>query len=166
MQHAEELAEAKKIKEIKSELQLVQEREALLPNRLDEYLTLTQAEEGRVLRDRNELEDEGKVKHKALAKIKDAVNVYSERLGLSITRTEKEDLAFVFTQIDEKLPHEEFAVHVHVSQARKYEVVESKPIVPSMDELVEKLNKDEDFSAFIRATRRAFKTVAAERNSV
>ena len=100
----------KRLKEVQAELQLVRERESLLPTRLDEYLTLTEAEEGRVLRDRNELEDEGKVKQQKLAKINEAVGAYGERLGLRISRTDGEDLAFVFTQIDERTPHEEFSV--------------------------------------------------------
>ena len=154
----------KRLKEVQAELQLVRERESLLPTRLDEYLTLTEAEEGRVLRDRNELEDEGKVKQQKLAKINEAVGAYGERLGLRISRTDGEDLAFVFTQIDERTPHEEFSVLVHVSRAREYEVVASSPEVPEMPALVEKLNADNDFSQFIRSTRRAFRGIAAARD--
>ena len=160
---AEELADAKRKKDVDAELQLVLEREALLPRRLEEYATLTTAEEARVLQDRNVLEAEGKTRRDKLRSLRESVAAYGERLGLTFSQTEDEKLTFVFTQIDERFPHEEFCVNVHVSDERKYEVTECSPEIADMESMLEKLNTDSDFSAFIRATRRAFRKIAAER---
>lgn len=115
------------------------------------------------MQDRNALEAEGRMRKDKLSTLRESVAAYGERLGLTFSQTEDEKLTFVFTQIDERRPHEEFCVNVHVSDERKYEVTECSPDIADMDSMLEKLNTNSDFSAFIRATRGAFRKIAAER---
>ena len=156
----EEQLESKKIKEIQVELQLAQERETLLPERINEYTALTNAEEERVFKERQNIAHEEKKTHGKIRSLNASVQMYSERLGLKFSQTNEDELAFVFTQVDEKFPHEEFSINVHVSDDKKYEVTKCVPQIAKIDDMVHKLNADNDFSSFIRNTRRQFKTIA------
>ena len=50
-----------------------------------------------------------------------------------------------------------FAFQVFVDGGDKYHVESCEPLVQGMDELLGTLNRDNDFSAFVRSMRRRFK---------
>ena len=68
-----------------------------------------------------------------------------------------ERLRLVFTNVDERDTSRAFSFEVFVDGADRYHVEQCEPSVPSMPQLLERLNTNNDFGAFVRAMRAGFK---------
>jgi len=68
-----------------------------------------------------------------------------------------ERLRLTFTNVDAANPMRTFAFQVFVDGGDKYHVESCEPPVAGMDELIDTLNTDNDFSAFVRQMRKRFK---------
>ena len=83
--------------------------------------------------------------------------LYERYLGLTFVRMGGERLRLVFTNVDERDTSRAFSFEVFVDGADRYHVEQCEPSVPSMPQLLERLNANNDFGAFVRAMRAGFK---------
>ena len=83
--------------------------------------------------------------------------LFYEQLGLSFKRVADNFLRLTFTQIDAAAPSREFTFVIHVGADSIYTVETCDPPVPQLRDLLKSLNGSNDFSAFVRGMRRAFK---------
>jgi len=96
-------------------------------------------------------------KEQKLSELDRGCALYRTRLGLAFERVGDERLRLTFTNIDPADPMRSFAFQVFVDGGDKYHVESCEPLVQGMDELLGTLNRDNDFSAFVRSMRRRFK---------
>ena len=83
--------------------------------------------------------------------------LYERYLGLTFVRMGGERLRLVFTNVDERDTSRAFSFEVFVDGADRYHVEQCEPSVPSMPQLLDRLNTNNDFGAFVRAMRAGFK---------
>jgi hypothetical protein len=86
--------------------------------------------------------------------------VFYKKLGLEFHRMGDDRLKLIFTMVDAASPEREFSFDVYVNGEDVYEVEQCEPAVPTLPELLAKVNADNDFSAFVRAMRQQFKALA------
>ena len=82
--------------------------------------------------------------------------LYERYLGLTFVRMGGERLRLVFTNVDERDTSRAFSFEVFVDGADRYHVEQCEPSVPSMPQLLDRLNTNNDFGAFVRAMRAGF----------
>eukprot|EP00798_Chlamydomonas_sp_ICE-L_P002989 gene2989-12997_t len=104
------------------------------------------------------VEDNGKKKR--LGALRKALALYSSRLGLTFKQG-NDELQLVFTQIIRSNPTQEFVINVQISAENTYNVTKSEPAIPKLPELVQRLNQDNNFSAFIKKARAEFVAMSA-----
>ena len=98
-----------------------------------------------------------KEKDQKLAELDKGRALYRSRLGLNFEQVGGERLRLTFTNVDAANPMRAFAFQVFVDGGDTYHVESCEPPVAGMDELVDALNKDNDFSLFVRQMRKRFK---------
>jgi len=76
--------------------------------------------------------------------------------GLTFDRAGDNKLKLTFTQIDPSNPGREFSFTLNVNDQNKYEVTDCDPEMSIVGKLVEKVNNDNDFGAFVKAMRKGF----------
>ena len=100
-------------------------------------------------------------KEQTLAELQKGINTYRNLLGLHFERVGEERLRLVFTHIDDKDPSRTFSFQVFVDPHDKYHVEDCTPTLPELPQLISQLNGSNDFSAFVRGARKAFKALVA-----
>jgi len=80
---------------------------------------------------------------------------YQRLLNMRIDPVQPDILQVRYTNVDASNHEREFTVLLDVSQ-NDYRVPSSKPLLPSLPSLVETLNRDRDFFAFLKHIRMAF----------
>ena len=150
-------AERNRVDELRAELERLTAQESRLPpeaERLNQQL-----EQTRSLVTRREVECSHIVKEKdqKLAELDKGRALYRSRLGLNFEQVGGERLRLTFTNVDAANPMRAFAFQVFVDGGDTYHVESCEPPVAGMDELVDALNKDNDFSLFVRQMRKRFK---------
>lgn len=93
----------------------------------------------------------GEQKKMAYTKI---LTLYSTFLGLCFKRTDN-DLWFTFKYINNEEPDDVYAFKLSVVD-NKFEVIACEPMVPTLDQLVAKLNETNDLSEFLIKIRKEF----------
>ena len=158
---SEHAAEATRI-----ELEMEQSREeAERARELAEGLPERLAREREALRnERSTLErEEGKVVGtSAMAKLdalREAREMYAERLGLWFEYGQGERLRLRFKYVDARAPEKEFVLAVRL-RGSAYEVVECEPAIEMIESLARECNRSNDFGKFVRDVRRAFVALA------
>jgi hypothetical protein len=75
------------------------------------------------------------------------------------TGADNNKLRLIFTQLDSSQPSKEFSFAVHIDEGDRYMVEECQPPLDAalVDGLVKQVNANNDFSAFVKGMRRAFK---------
>jgi small-conductance mechanosensitive channel len=106
---------------------------------------------------RIEYEDEKKLKSLHLSEATKAITLYRENLGLEFERVCEDKLRFIFTLIDPKDVAREFWFTVFIDAAKHFHIEECQPPLDGLTEVEAELNRDSDFTAFIRKMRRKFK---------
>jgi kinetochore protein Spc25 len=152
--------ERQKVDELRTELERLTAQESRLPpeqERLTQQLSqtrtlVTQREAG--------CAQSLTSKEQKLGELDKGCALYRSRLGLTFERVGDERLRLTFTNIDPSAPMRPFAFQVFVDGGDKYHVESCEPAVPGIDELIQTLNSDNDFSAFVRAMRKRFKALA------
>ncbi|KAJ3445058.1 kinetochore protein spc25-related [Anaeramoeba flamelloides] len=89
--------------------------------------------------------------------LQDTLDKYQTWLGLNFKRMNGNKLRIILTQIDPQDHSREFYFTVRIDRTSRYIVEECDPILPSLKELVNNLNKTNDFSLFVRKMRKKFK---------
>lgn len=98
-------------------------------------------------------------KEQKLAELDKGCTLYRTRLGLAFERVGEERLRLTFTSIDPADPLRAFSFQVFVDGGDKYHVESCSPPLASLASLVDTLNANNDFSAFVRNVRKGFKTL-------
>ncbi|EPX71194.1 kinetochore protein Spc25 [Schizosaccharomyces octosporus yFS286] len=80
---------------------------------------------------------------------------WQDYLGLRMEGVHEEVIRFVFTNIDEKNWDRPFSFQINLSHI-DYEVTHCRPLLPTLDNLVHKLNQSRDFYQFLRDIRKGF----------
>eukprot|EP00042_Codosiga_hollandica_P031224 m.187711 g.187711 ORF g.187711 m.187711 type:complete len:228 (-) comp53580_c0_seq1:99-782(-) len=101
--------------------------------------------------------DTQRTHQKSSAEVVKALGFFADRLALQFDRVGETGLRFRFTQIDADQPDREFVFAVTIDKQGLYHVHDVVPSVDGVSELIEQLNATNDFAAFVRAIRRAFK---------
>lgn len=101
---------------------------------------------------------------KQMCEIEDFLSRYREALGLDIVRAAPQTVKLIFTLLDQVQPTREFSVNLALaSQGEGYEAFECSPEVPSLPELLSKLNEDphspKALPTFFWSLREAFKAL-------
>ena len=152
--------ERQRVDELRAELEKLTAQESRLPpeqERLTQQLT-----QSRSLVSQREASCEASLgsKQQKLAELDKGCALYRKRLDLHFERVGDERLRLTFTNVDANDPMRAFAFQVFVDGGDKYHVESCEPAVGGMDELVEQLNRDNDFAKFVRAMRKRFKALA------
>lgn len=109
-----------------------------------------------------ELAQKEKLRDAMNKRIHELVSLYQEHLGLYVDPIDAELTAFTFINIDPDAWSRRFTFTVNVAR-NCYEVDRVEPAISGgVDELVTKLNASQDFFAFLRAMRRAFKATCSK----
>ncbi|XP_013088696.2 kinetochore protein Spc25-like isoform X2 [Biomphalaria glabrata] len=91
-----------------------------------------------------------------LKQLTEESNMFSQHLGLKMTKVKGGWLQFVFTLIDVNKPDSCYFFSLKVDSSKKYIVADCQPEIKDMDHLVEKLNSTNNLKAFVHAVRRRF----------
>ncbi|GIL50233.1 hypothetical protein Vafri_6461 [Volvox africanus] len=107
-----------------------------------------------------ELENEQKDRQQQLDNLRRQAARFTERFGLHFRSQTPGDFTVVMTHIDPKDHKKEFSVAVRMAPNDVYTVTKCDPHVPDLDELVNEVNRTNDFAAFVKAVRSRFVAVA------
>ncbi|KAK0058000.1 kinetochore protein Spc25 [Biomphalaria pfeifferi] len=129
--------------ELKKASNLAKEK---LLNNLEEELALLKTESLKTV-------SQNKVNLKQLT---EESSMFSQHLGLKMTKVKGGWLQFVFTLIDVNKPDSCYFFSLKVDSLKKYIVADCQPEIKDMDHLVEKLNSTNNLKAFVHAVRRRF----------
>lgn len=151
--------EREQLEGLQRELTIFRDQEAALPQQLGHLKQVLESEEARLAKKEKGLAEQAAVQRKKMAALHQAVQLYSERLGLTFTQPEdgKEELQLVFTHVDPRDPERQFMFAVRVQEDDTYEVTKCAPQVNNIDEYLVALNKSTNFCSFVRAMRREFR---------
>ena len=153
--------ERTKVDELRAELERLTAQETRLPpeaEKLNQQLVQTRA----VVTQREAgCQQTLASKEAKLAELERGRALYRARLGLNFEQVGNERLRLTFTNVDSANPMRPFAFQVFVDQGDKYHVESCEPPVAGMESLIEALNTNNDFSAFVRAMRRRFKALCS-----
>mmetsp|Transcript_91184 Transcript_91184/g.162376 ORF Transcript_91184/g.162376 Transcript_91184/m.162376 type:complete len:261 (-) Transcript_91184:153-935(-) len=99
-----------------------------------------------------------------MCEIEDFLSRYREALGLDIVRAAPQTVKLIFTLLDQVQPTREFSVNLTLAaQGEGYEAFECSPEVPSLPDLLSKLNEDphspKALPGFFCGLREAFKAM-------
>lgn len=151
--------ERNKVEELRAELDKLTSQESRLPPE-QERLTQQLAQARNLVVQREAACDATResMEHK-LAELDKGCTLYRQRLGLNFERVGDERLRLTFTNIDPNHPMRAFSFQVFVDSGDKYHVESCEPAVPEINDLLATLNKNNDFSAFVRSMRKHFKAL-------
>jgi hypothetical protein len=163
-----------KLRDAKNALLLAKERS----ERLNEEVQREKSEkkiseqERQLMRRKNLLQDNISALDKKLSQLNDMPataaktledltrqsELFTQRLGIRITKFAEGKLRISMRFIDPKDPEREFSFLVKISDdGDDYQVERVNPPVKNLEGMVEQLNETSDFSHFVRAIRRKFK---------
>ena len=81
---------------------------------------------------------------------------FKNRLGLDFQRIGQDQLKLNMTNIDRSDPDRVFFFAVHIDPNDHYHVIQCEPQLSNTEELVDELNRTNDFSKFVRRMRKSF----------
>ncbi|CAI9735928.1 Hypothetical predicted protein [Octopus vulgaris] len=96
---------------------------------------------------------------KKMKEYEKAKNYFIERLGLHFKKTSSDRIQMVFKSINHRKPNKLYIFSIKIDENSKYLVTECHPLVPNIEELVQKLNATNNLSNFILSMRKAFKSL-------
>eukprot|EP00037_Helgoeca_nana_P021163 m.212701 g.212701 ORF g.212701 m.212701 type:complete len:230 (+) comp25537_c0_seq1:48-737(+) len=89
-----------------------------------------------------------------------SIDLHKKWLGLEFSKREGERLQFIFTKISEQNPDRKYYFTLRVGDDNLYEVTDCAPRVAALSEMVDSLQKSNDFGAFVRRMRIEFKQMS------
>jgi len=85
------------------------------------------------------------------------VEYFSDRLGLVFKKIDEEHLQFVFKYINPKDWEQQFVFTVHITNSGEYRVTDCLPNIVGLPNMVEQLQRTNNFSKFVIGVRQKFK---------
>nr|XP_033808323.1 kinetochore protein Spc25 isoform X2 [Geotrypetes seraphini] len=94
-----------------------------------------------------------------LKELEKSAEVFKERLGLEIRKLHGEKVQFVFRYINPKAPQQPYTFILCINEGQ-YEVLSCDPALECISELLQNVQKTNNFSAFLANFRKAFTVLA------
>ncbi|EFJ44453.1 hypothetical protein VOLCADRAFT_121319, partial [Volvox carteri f. nagariensis] len=98
------------------------------------------------------MESVNKERQQQLDNLRQQSALFGERFGLHFRTRVPGEFTVVMTCIDARDPDKEFCVAVRMALGDVYTVTKCEPLVPDLDELVDQVNRTNDFGAFVKAS--------------
>ena len=149
--------ERDRVDELRAELERLTAQESKLPPEQQKLTQQLAQCRSLVVQREAGCEQTQAAKEQKLAELDKGCTLYRTRLGLVFERVGEERLRLTFTNIDPADPMRPFSFQVFVDGGDQYHVESCEPPLPALDELVDALNADNDFSAFVRSMRKRFR---------
>ena len=146
---------------LKKEVDLLKAQEDALPAESARLAKSLEAQRQAVLQRQLACQEALASKEGKLSELEKGCAAYRAMLGLEFERVGDERLRLVMTNIDARAPARAFAFTVFVDSTDNYHIEACEPTVDALGELQSQLNQTNDFSAFVRGLRRAFKALCA-----
>lgn len=145
------------IQTLESELAKVQAEQNSLPTLISEVKAMLSVEQQAAEAEAQEISIRELSQDKSLSGIKSTLVMYKERLGLYLQQNKDSgSLEIGFRHINKDDPDQQYKVTVRILEDNLFQVLSCEPKINSLEDLVDTLNADNDFAAFIRNIRRAF----------
>mmetsp|Transcript_12472 Transcript_12472/g.41069 ORF Transcript_12472/g.41069 Transcript_12472/m.41069 type:complete len:246 (+) Transcript_12472:3-740(+) len=129
----------------------------VLPEQVGQLQAAVASAQAAVDRKRGSLDAAEQESAEKLGALREALEVYEHRFGLSFEFPDDGVMRVTFVRVDAADPERAFTFAVRVSGEDDYELVECAPALAEAGELVEALNAGKDFSGAVQAFRKAFK---------
>lgn len=145
------------IQTLESELAKVQAEQNSLPTLISEVKAMLSVEQQAAEAEAQEISIRELSQDKSLSGIKSTLVMYKERLGLYLQQNKDSgSLEIGFRHINKDDPDQQYKVTVRILEDNLFQVLSCEPKINSLEDLVDTLNADNDFAAFIRNIRKAF----------
>ena len=149
---------------IDKEIDQLHEQSSDLPKRLHEIREREDQIRAEVQRLEAEVEASVDKNEQDNSDLTQGVIAFKNRLGLDFQRIGENQLRLNMTNIDRKNPDRVFSFAVHIDPNDMYQVISCEPPLANIEELVNQVNQTNDFSKFVRQTRKAFCALASTYN--
>ena len=145
------------IQTLESELAKVQAEQNSLPTLISEVKAMLSVEQQAAEAEAQEISIRELSQDKSLSGIKSTLVMYKERLGLYLQQNKDSgSLEIGFRHINKDDPDQQYKVTVRILEDNLFQVLSCEPKINLLEDLVDTLNADNDFAAFIRNIRKAF----------
>lgn len=93
--------------------------------------------------------------------VESEVVILLDLLGLEITPVDDDNVKFTFTSLNNYEPKKPHYLSLDISNESSYSILECEPHLPKqiLDTLLQGLNKTDNFRAFFKGIREAFKSL-------
>lgn len=148
------------IQDLEAELQKVQAEQDTLPGLIAEVSSELESETSMAEARGRSVDAKETSAKKTLRGVQTVLEMYRDRLALEFENSEGDTMNIIFTKLDPVDASRRFVLKIRVDDDT-YEALDCVPPLQDLQDLVDELNSNDNFSKFIRSLRKAFSDAAS-----